>query len=49
MDDDKNIRKFMLIRLLDFLLFHINRDDMQVLQKPREILVKKLFLIKPQA
>ena len=30
-DDDKNIQNIMRIRLLDFTLFHIKEDDIQVM------------------
>ena len=35
----------MVTRLLDFSLFHVKEDAMNVLQNPLEILVKELLLI----
>ena len=45
-DDDKNIQKLPRMKLLGFLLFHIQGGVVQVLHTPREMLMKELFLIK---
>ena len=42
-DDDKNIQNIMWIRLLDFTLFHIKEDDIQVMLNRWEVLVKVFF------
>ena len=41
---DDNIQKLLRIRFLDFVLFHIKADGMQVMWNRWKILVKELFL-----
>ena len=48
-DNDKNIKKLLRIRLLDFLIFLVKRGDIQHLQNHRKILLNELCLVNIQA